>query len=114
MDDLIVVKGVTFKKCDEWTLYLKKGDLVTPIWNRKRCVRLLITRADTGGAIYVDSYSNNLYIPVSVSVYRLPQGVTYVLNEDCYLSVLTTMISFNPLKTKVVIYDPTKKQEWEE
>lgn len=98
MEDCIVVKGVTFKKSDKWKLYLKKGDLVTPIWNRKKCVRLLITRAETGEAIYVDAYSNNLYIPIRVSVYRLPQGVTYVLNEDCLLTVLTSMISFNPLK----------------
>lgn len=100
MDDLIVVKGVAFQKCDEWKLYLKKGDLVTPIWNRKRCTRLLITRADTGEAIYVDAYSNNLYISVSVSVYRLPQGATYILNEDCRLTVLTSMISFYSLKEK--------------
>lgn len=98
MEDCIVVKGVTFQKYNEWNLYLKKGDLVTPIWSREKCVRLLITRAETGEAIYVDAYSNNLYIPIRVSVYRLPQGVTYILNEDCYLSVLTTMISFHPLK----------------
>lgn len=94
MEDFIVVKGVTFQKCNEWNLYLKKGDLVTPIWNRKMCIRLLITRAETGQAVYINSYSKNIYIPISVNVYRLPQGVTYVLNEDCHLSVLTTMISF--------------------
>lgn len=98
MDDLIVVKGVAFQKCDELNLYIKKGDLVTPIWNRKMCVRLLITRAETGTAIFVESYSDNIYIPVSVSVYRLPQGATYILNEDCRLTVLTSMISFLPLK----------------
>lgn len=98
MDDFIVVKGVTFQKYNEWNLYLKKGDLITPIWNRKKCVRLLITRVETGTAIFVESYSNNLYIPISVNVYRLPQGVTYVLNEDCHLSVLNTMISFYSLK----------------
>lgn len=98
MEDLIVVKGVTFQKYNEWNLYLKKGDLVTPIWNRKKCVRLLITRVKTGQALYVDSHSDNLYISISVNVYRLPQGVTYVLNEDCHLSVLTTMISFYSLR----------------
>lgn len=93
MDDFIVVKGVTFQKCKEWELYLKNGDLFTPIWSRNKCVRLLITRAETGTAIFVESYSNNLYIPISVNVYRLPQGVTYVLNEDCHLSVSKIMIS---------------------
>lgn len=93
MDDFIVVKGVTFQKCNEWELYLKNRDLVTPIWNRQKCVRLLITRAENGKTIYVESDSRNLYIPISVNVYRLPQGVTYVLNEDCLLSVLNTMIS---------------------
>lgn len=100
MDDLIVVKGVAFQKCNEWKLHLKKGDLVTPIWNRKMCVRLLITRVETGTAIFVESYSGNIYIPVSVSVYRLPQGATYILNEDCHLTVLTAMISFHSLKEK--------------
>lgn len=94
MEDFIEVKGVTFQKCNEWNLSLRKGNLVTPIWERKRCVRLLITRAENGQTIYVESDSRNLYIPISVNVYRLPQGVTYVLNEDCLLSVLTTMISF--------------------
>lgn len=95
MEDFIEVKGVTFQKCNEWNLDLRKGDLVTPVWKRKRCVRLFITRAKTGQAIFVEAYSNNLYMPISVNAYRLPQGVTYVLNEDCLLSVLTTMISFH-------------------
>lgn len=94
MEDLIEVKGVTFHKYNEWHFHLKKGDLVTPIWKRKKCVRLLITRAETGQAIFVDTNNADLYIPISVNIVRLPQGVTYVLNEDCYLNVLTTMISF--------------------
>lgn len=98
MGACVVVKGVTFQKYNEWNLYLKKGDLVTPIWSRKKCVRLLITRAETGTAIFVESYSDNIYMPISINVYRLPQGITYVLNEDCRLTVLTSMISFNPLK----------------
>lgn len=95
MDDFIEVKGVTFQRCNDRDLNLRLGDLVTPIWKRKKCVRLLITRAKTGQAIFVESYSDNLYMPISVNAYRLPQGVTYVLNEDCLLSVLTTMISFH-------------------
>lgn len=95
MEDFIEVKGVTFQKCNEWHLYLKKGDLVTPIWKRKKCVRLLITRAEIGQAIFVDANSNNLYMPISVNIVRLSQGVTYILNEGSYLSVLNTMIAFH-------------------
>lgn len=94
MEDFIEVKGVTFQRCNEWNLALRKGDLVTPIWKRKKIIRLLITRVETGESMFVESYSDNLYIPISVNVYRLPQGVTYVFNEDCHLSALTTMIVY--------------------
>lgn len=98
MEDFIVVKGVAFQKCDEWELQLNIGDLVTPIWSRNKCVRLLITRAKTGKSLFIEADSHCLNIAISVNIYKLPQGITYLLNEDCHLNVLTTMVSFHSLK----------------
>lgn len=100
MDDFIVAKGVAFQKCNEWELQLNTGDLVTPIWSRNKCVRLLITRAKTGKSLFVEADAHCLNIAISVNTYKLPQGITYLLNDDCRLSVLTTMISF--IKNKEV------------
>lgn len=106
MEDFIEVKGVTFQRCNDRDLNLRLGDLVTPVWKRKKCVRLLITRSETGETIFVDTNNRDLYIPISINIVRISQGVTYVLNEDCYLRVQTVMISFY----KVFDYAKTVKE----
>lgn len=90
----ITIKKVVFKHCDTWKLDLCQNDIITPIWKRGKCVRLLITRKKTGEAIYVETNTRKLYIPVSINVLYTPHGITYQLNEDAHLSILTTMISF--------------------
>lgn len=90
----ITIKKVVFKHCDAWKLDLCQNDIITPIWKRSKCVRLLITRKKTGEAIYVETNTRKLYIPVSINVLYAPHGITYQLNEDAHLSILTTMISF--------------------
>lgn len=89
----ITIKKVVFKYCNEWNLDLKQYDIITPIWKYGKCVRLLITRRKTGEAIYLEANTRKLYIPVSISVLHTPHGITYQLNEDAHLSILTTMIS---------------------
>lgn len=49
----IVIKNIQFKHCNEWNLDLKQYDIITPVWKYGKCVRLLITRAKTGEAIYL-------------------------------------------------------------
>lgn len=95
----IIIKKVEFKHCNEWNLDLHQYDIITPIWKRGKCVRMLITRARTGEAVYMEANARKIYISVSISVFYTPHGITYQLNENAHLSILTTMISL--IKRKV-------------
>lgn len=98
----ITLNGVTFKHCQEWTLKLKKYDIITPIWKRGKCVMLLITRRESGKAFYVNANTMKLAVYAKIKVINLPQGITYELLENITLSVLSTMIGFYPDDNKVI------------
>lgn len=96
----ITIKGVTFEYCSEWNLYLKKNDIITPIFKHGKIIMLLITERKTGRAFYVNANTRAIYIRTHVSVIYTPHGTTYLLHENIHVSVLNTWITINSIKNE--------------
>lgn len=94
----ITIERVTFEYCSEWNLYLKKNDIITPIFKRGEIVMLLITERKTGRAFYVNANTKEIYIDSHVSVIYTPHGTTFLLHDNVHVSVLNTWITIHPIK----------------
>ena len=93
----ITVKGVTFTKSTEYHKYFHKGILMTPIWNRGKIVRLLVTNRIDGSTTYYDCSKNmiELRIYTIATVIYLPQGVSFIYYEPCALEILFSSITLS-------------------
>lgn len=92
--EAIKIKGVVFQPEESWHIHLKRHDIITPIWKYGKCVRILITRRETGEAIYIDTNTKQLRFDIPVNAIYTPHGVTYLLLEDVWFDNLSTQIAF--------------------
>lgn len=91
--EYIEIKGVKFEKSEKWNFEFKKGCLITPIYKRNKIVRVLVTDRINGNTFYVDCNTNKLqFIDVSVSSIKIPQGISYLIETSCTMTVLNTWI----------------------
>lgn len=94
--EAINIKGVVFQPFVSFHVCLRRNDIITPIWKYGKCVRLLITRRDTGQSFYIDTNTRELYFDIPVNVIYTPHGVTYLLLKDVWFDNLSTQIAFYP------------------
>lgn len=91
--EYIEIKGVKFEKCINWIFKFSKGCLITPIYKRNKIVRVLVTDREDGYVFYVESNTNQLqFINVDVTSMKIPQGISYLIETSCTMTVLNTWI----------------------
>lgn len=91
--EYIEVKGIKFEKRDDWQFIFPKGCLITPIYKRNKIVRVLVTNRKNRDVFYIESNTNQLqFINVDVSSMKIPQGISYLIENKCLMQALNTCI----------------------
>ena len=72
--EYIEVKGIKFEK-------------------RNKIVRVLVTNRKNRDVFYIESNTNQLqFINVDVSSMKIPQGISYLIENSCVMKVLDTWV----------------------
>lgn len=81
-----------------WQFIFLKGCLITPIYKRNKIVRVLVTNRKNRDVFYIESNTNQLqFINVDVSSMKIPQGISYLIENSCVMKVLNTWVLIQEL-----------------
>lgn len=81
-----------------WQFIFPKGCLITPIYKRNKIVRVLVTNRKNRDVFYIESNTNQLqFINVDVSSMKIPQGISYLIENSCVMKVLNTWVLIQEL-----------------
>lgn len=81
-----------------WQFIFPEGCLITPIYKRNKIVRVLVTNRKNRDVFYIESNTNQLqFINVDVSSMKIPQGISYLIENSCVMKVLNTWVLIQEL-----------------
>lgn len=92
--EYIEIKGVKFEKSKGCFFEFKKGCLITPMYKYGKIACILVTDKENGKTFYVESNTRILQFvnTNSIQSMKLPQGISYFINGESIMKVLTTWI----------------------